>query len=290
MSKALHTKPTLSLVCEGDSTMESFPTFDGQNTNNAHTASIDVDFNNTNATSTVSNIVIPKLTFDATPILTTNKQKKATTALSNEAPVPEPFVYDSQTNLIILNTPPSPAATTQHDEGVSTSQRNLQPQQQESVLSRGPGNTLTPTYLSTSNSSTTKLSPATSPLAALRRPPGARTPISDPVSPNVPTVHPDLDRRHSDSTSWQGLSVSTKVSTSISNSSATSSVTSASTTEVSDSQDSPLLHRLKTSVTVEGNDHTYQNTNLVGQGKFLMEMEIRIFSFKNIVSSLFFIL
>merc|ERR1719510_790587 len=47
---------------------------------------------------------------------------------------------------------------------------------------------------------------------------------------------------------------------------------STSTAEVSDSQDSPLLHRPKMSqngreLTVGKNNHTYQNTNLVGTGK-----------------------
>ena len=198
------------------------------------------------------------------------KQRHPPTTLVNET---------RQANLIILNTPPSPSGTPSGDKGLLHGQRNiLQPNLQNALQSNNsPSNSLTPTYLSSTNASSLKPSPATSPLAALKRYPtgGNKTPTSDPVSPNIPT-HPELDRRHSDSTNWPNLAVSPKVFTSaISSSSATSSITSTSNTETSECQDSPLLHRPKLSqngreLTFGKNNHTYQNTNLVKIGNILL--------------------
>ena len=260
ISKPLQQKSSSSLAYKNDTNSKYFASFDCQNNSNVGTAQIDIS--STNDTSNTNTILIPKLTIDVTSSSATTKQKPTT--LGNET---------SQTNLIILNTPPSPAATPSDDKGVPNGQRNSSPQnQQESVINNAQVSTLTPTYLSGTSSSSMKPSPATSPLAALKRHPGTKTPTSDPVSPNIPT-HPELDRRHSDSTNWPSLTVSPKVFTSVSTSSAASSITSASTTEASDSQDSPLLHRPKLSqngreLTVEKNNHTYQNTNLIGPGKF----------------------
>ena len=220
---------------------------------------------NINSSGMATNSTIPKLTIDVA--LGPSKPKQKPTTLSADTP-----------NLIILNTPPSPATTPSAsvEKGVGSNKRNLSPRQQaEPVINIGQGNTLTPTYFSSTTSSALKPSPATSPLVALKRHPGTKTPTSDPVSPNIPTHH-ELDRRHSDSTNWPNLPDSPKVFTSASTSSATSSMTSASTTEASDSQDSPLLHRPKLSqngkeLTIGKNNHTYQNTNLITTGKTLMK-------------------
>ena len=216
-----------------------------------------------NSPGNTANSTIPKLTIDVTLGISKAKQKQLPpTTLSAEAP-----------NLIILNTPPSPAATPSCDEnGELIIKRKLPPHiQPESVKTLGQGNTLTPTYFSSTNSSSLKPSPATSPLAALKRHPGTKTPTSDPVSPNIPPHH-ELDRRHSDSTNWPNLSDNPKVFASASTSSGASSMNSASMTETSDSQESPILHRPKLSqngkeLTVGKNNHTYQNTNLISTGK-----------------------
>ena len=83
----------------------------------------------------------------------------------------------------------------------------------------------------------------------MRRTPGnARTPISDPVSPNVPfhpdvSFHPDLDRRHSDSASMARLQLKETASA--------------------------LCSRKSTN-----EKHTYQNTELAKQSKFRSRIQI----------------
>ena len=271
-SNQLQSKSSSSFSCKNDNNSKNLSSLDSQITRNKGTVKIGSDSTHMKESLVTSNQVIPKLTIDVTLGSTRSKQKQQPpTTLSNET------YQILQPNLIILNTPPSPATTPISGDNQANicGQRNLSPQtQHDSAISNGQGNTLTPTYLSSTTSSSLKPSPATSPLAALKRHPGTKTPTSDPVSPNIPTHH-ELDRRHSDSTNWPNLSVSTKVFTSASTSSAASSMNSTSTAEASDSQDSPLLHRSKLSqngreLTVGKNNHTYQNTNLVGTGNKLL--------------------
>jgi hypothetical protein len=270
-SNQLQSKSSCSFTCKNDNNSNNCfgCPLDSQITRNKGTANTGSDSTHIKESLITSTPVIPKLTIDVTLGSTRSKQKPPTT-LSNET------YQILQPNLIILNTPPSPATTpiSGDNQGIICGQRNLSPQtQQESVITNGQGNTLTPTYLSSTTSSL-KPSPATSPLAGLKRHPGSKTPTSDPVSPNIPTHH-ELDRRHSDSTNWPNLTVSTKVFTSASNSSAASSINSTSTAEASDSQNSPILNSSKLSqnsreLTGGKNNHTYQNTNLIRTGKALI--------------------
>ena len=265
VSNSVQSRSTAASAGKNDNSLNRFSSLEVQDTSDKSTVNIGLDLVHAKELPAKNSPVVPKLAVDVTLGSSRSKPKHPPTTLTNES---------LQTNLIILNTPPSPATTPSNDKGILYGQRQLSPQNHPEtlLLNSRQGNTLTPTYLSSTTAGSLKPSPVTSPLAALKRHPGNKTPASDPVSPNIPAHH-ELDRRHSDSTNWPNLAVSTKVFTSVSTSSAASSINSTSTTEASDSQDSPLLQRPKLSqngreLTIGKNNHTYQNTNLVGAGNF----------------------